>query len=70
MVDLATTLNYYGPDWAVMKAHLLEQRDVKVRQLIGCAEHDRSNVLRGELKFIDALLITEEAALKAARGRS
>lgn len=69
-VDLATTLNYFGSDWAVLKAHLNERRDVKVRQLIGCRDHDESNILRGELKFIESLLVTEEAALRAARGRT
>lgn len=69
-VDLVKSLNYYGPEWAVMKAYLKEQRELKVRQLIGCPDHDRSNVLRGELKVIEYLLTTEEAALKAARGQS
>lgn len=68
-IDLAKTLNYYGPEWAVMKAFLQEQRELKVRQLVGAADHDRSNVLRGEIKVIEHLLATEEAAHRAARGQ-
>jgi hypothetical protein len=67
-IDLATTLNYHGPEWAVMRAYLKELRELRVKQLIGPIDHDKSNLIRGELRLIETLLITEDAALRAAQG--
>lgn len=70
MINLATQLNFHSPEWTVMKAYLLEQKEVKVRQLIGSKDHDESNVLRGDIKRIELLLQAEKeaAALAATRG--
>lgn len=67
-IDLATVLNYHGPDWAVMRAFLKEHKELRVKQLIGSIDHDKSNLIRGELRLIETLLITEDAALRAAQG--
>lgn len=68
MIDLSKVLNFHGPEWSTLKLYLEEQRNLKVRQLIGSSDHDASQKLRGTIEFIELLLRQEEAALRAARG--
>lgn len=66
MIDLSKTMNFHSADWIRLKTYLTEMHSTKIRQLVGSSDHDQSNVLRGELRFIERLLAAEEAAKKAA----
>lgn len=62
--------NYRSPEWTILKRHLTEQRETKLKQLVGNPsdppDENKSNQLRGAIQFIESLLKEEEAAAKAA----
>lgn len=62
MMKPETYLNYKGQEWTALKMWLEEQKRNKVGLLIGAANHDDSNKLRGALQFIDQILALEKAA--------
>lgn len=68
MIELHKYINYHGPEWNAQKQWLEAQRELKVRFLIGSTSEKKSDILRGQIGFIETLLATEEAARKAAEG--
>lgn len=64
--QLSDVFNFRGPDWAALRAYLTEERDRKVSLLLGKADLDETNRLRGAINLIDQLLREEQAAARKA----
>lgn len=66
MVKPEEHILFAGRDWVILKAWLLEQKELKINALVRAETHDASNEVRGALKFIQQVLALEPAADRAA----
>lgn len=67
-VNLKAIISMHSPEWAGLKKWALREKELLVQKLIKAETHDKSNELRGAIKFIDQLLAVEkDAAIAASR---
>lgn len=55
-------INYNSYEWQLIRGWAEAQKSNKIGMLIGSDSHDKSNELRGAIKFIDQLLSLERLA--------
>ena len=63
--NLTAFINVHGQEWQAIKRYLEEQREIKLKELVGLKSHDESNVCRGAIQILDRLLNVEKDALIA-----
>lgn len=67
-VNLKAIISMHSQEWAGLKKWALREKELLVQKLIRAESHDKSNELRGAIKFIDQLLSVEkDAAIAASR---
>lgn len=70
MIKPEEQIMFHGRDWALLKAYLVHQKELKLQMLVSATDHDKSNHIRGALGMIQALLALESAAEQAANRNS
>lgn len=67
-VNLKAIISMHSPEWAGLKKWATRERELLVQKLVKADTHDKSQELRGAIKFIDQLLAVEkDAAIAASR---
>jgi hypothetical protein len=64
LTDLTKHLDFHSNTWVTLKAHLVAEEQKKIALLIGTDSQDKSNELKGAIRFIRTLLKAEEDARK------
>lgn len=66
LIDPEKSINFGSHEWRIIRAWIEQQRETKIRMLVGTDTHDKSQELRGAIKFIETMLSLEKTALMRA----